>query len=250
MSVRLHLSWKGWMTVILLGLAAAFYGLHYLIFRDVRHIFIYLISDIGFLFLNVLVVVLVIEDMLERREKKALLQKMNMVIGTFFSEVGLDLLRRFSTFAPGIESLTPAVSVTGQWTRRDFEKAQRAARDFKYVIRVDPDGLAELRLFLADKYPFLLRLLENPILLEHHHFTDLLWAVFHLTEELAYRKDRLSSLPANDVQHLAGDLKRAYAHIVSQWIAYVQNLKDSYPFLFSLAVRINPLSPNPSAIID
>ena len=33
-----------------------------------------------------------------------------------------------------------------------------------------------------------MRLLENPVLLEHQAFTDLLRAVFHLAEELAYRK--------------------------------------------------------------
>jgi hypothetical protein len=40
---------------------------------------------------------------------------------------------------------------------------------------------------LLSKRDFLVALMENPNLLEHESFTDLLWAVFHLVEELAVR---------------------------------------------------------------
>jgi len=248
--MKIKLTWKAQLIVVLIGLSIAFYALHYLIFHDLRHILFYLLSDIAFLFLNVLVVVLLIEGLLEQREKKAILKKMNMVIGTFFSEVGLELLRQFSVFVENTDSLTSAVTIGPKWSHKDFEQASRAAREFAYNIRTDPARLAELRRFLTDKYQFLLRLLENPNLLEHDRFTDLLWAVFHMAEELSYRGDRLDSLPAGDYLHLAGDLKRAYSHIVSEWIAYVEHLKGAYPFLYSLAVRINPLSSNPTAIIE
>jgi len=51
-----------------------------------------MIGDIGFLFLDVLLVILFIERILARREKRAIMKKLNMVIGTFFSEVGMELL--------------------------------------------------------------------------------------------------------------------------------------------------------------
>jgi hypothetical protein len=46
-----------------------------------------------------------------------------------------------------------------------------------------------------------------------------------------------------------GDSKRAYTHITMEWLAYLEHLKGSYPFLFSLAVRVNPLGANPSPYI-
>ena len=52
----------------------------------------------------------------------------------------------------------------------------------------------------------MLSLLENPNLLEHDSFTDLLLAIFHLSEELAAR-DTLVGLPQSDYEHLAGDIK-------------------------------------------
>jgi hypothetical protein len=101
----------------------------------------------------------------------------------------------------------------------------------------------------VSKRPFLLRLLENPNLLEHDDFTDLLWAVFHLSEELELRGDKLKSLPEKDYEHLANDLKRAYSQITTTWISYMRHMKKSYPFLFSLASRINPLDPKATPVV-
>ena len=113
------------------------------------------------------------------------------------------------------------------------------------MTRVD---LVLLKGLLLDKRDFLLRLLENPVLLEHQSFTDLLRAVFHLTEELAYRNSVID-LPEADSLHLAGDIKRAYHLIVSEWISYMKYLKNNYPFLFSLAIRTNPFDPTASVVI-
>ena len=100
-----------------------------------------------------------------------------------------------------------------------------------------------LKNFLTGKRSFLLGLLENPNLLEHESFTDLLWAVFHLTEELNSRADT-TGLPDTDYEHLSGDIKRAYVLLISEWLSYMKHLKVDYPYLFSLAVRTNPFDPD------
>jgi hypothetical protein len=242
-------SWRFWITLFLIASSAATYLIHYLIFRDAHHIFLYLIGDIAFLFVDVLLVILVIERLLGQREKRALLRKLNMVIGTFFSEVGLGLLNRFSTFVPQASDLQKKLEINPAWSRRQFQEAIRESRKFPYSVSIDADALAELQQFLIGKRAFMLHLLDNPSLLEHERFTDMLWAVFHLAEELAFRGDRIRHLPQPDCNHLGHDLKRAYSQIVAEWIAYTQHLKESYPFLFSLAARINPFCSSPSAVI-
>jgi hypothetical protein len=94
----------------------------------------------------------------------------------------------------------------------------------------------------------MVRLLENPLLLEHESFTDLLWAVFHLTEELDSR-DSLEGLPGIDMEHLAGDAARAYERLTGQWLSYMEHLKKAYPYLFSLALRLNPFDPEASVFV-
>jgi hypothetical protein len=91
-------------------------------------------------------------------------------------------------------------------------------------------------------------LLENPVLLEHESFTDLLQAVFHMTEELAGREN-MKQLPEADYEHLAGDMKRVYALLAHQWLDYMRHLKDNYPYLFSLAMRTNPFDQDASPIV-
>ena len=75
-----------------LVLSGVVYYFHYFIFRDVHHIFIYMVGDLAFLPLEVLLVVLIIERVLARRDQQAKLQKLNMVVGAFFTEVGTHLL--------------------------------------------------------------------------------------------------------------------------------------------------------------
>jgi len=86
-------------------------------------------------------------------------------------------------------------------------------------------------------------------LLEHEEFTELLWAVFHLSEELSNRAT-VKDLPETDYDHLSGDIKRAHRLLVREWLAHMEHLKIDYPYLFSLAVRMNPFDPNASAQVQ
>jgi hypothetical protein len=218
---------------------------HYLAFEDSHHIFIYLVGDIAFVPIEVLMVTLVIHRLLSAREKRSMLQKLNMVIGAFFSEVGTELLSRLTDFDSDSDKSKETLLVSDDWSERKFSDVSNSLRTHDYRIEAENSELAELRSFLMDKRNFLLRLLENPNLLEHDSFTDLLWAVFHLTEELTHRVD-LKQLPDTDYAHLSGDIRRAYSSLISEWLDYMKHLKYDYPYLFSLAVRTNPLDQNAS----
>ena len=190
----------------------------------------------------------VTEIMLARREVETRMEKLNMVIGVFYSEVGLGLLGYFSGYDPDFDGIRPELLVTTKWTEKDFIRAGKDSLHHQYGVDMTRVDLVLLKDFLFDKRNFLLRLLENPVLLEHQSFTDLLRAVFHLTEELAYR-NTFTDLPKADSLHLASDIKRAYHLVVSEWISYMKYLKNNYPFLFSLAIRTNPFDPTATVII-
>jgi hypothetical protein len=242
-------SWQILLAFLLIILSAFFYCIHYWIFRDIHHIFLYLIGDIAFLFVDVLIVMLVLHRLLEYREKQSVLKKLNMVIGTFFSEVGTDLLQKCSQFDPEIETLDRQLIVTKNWSEKDFAQARKAIQAHPRPVSSKKGNLKELKIFLVGKRPFLLVLLENPNLLEHESFTNLLWAVFHLTDELAHRPE-VSQLPDADYEHISGDIKRAYQHLILQWLDYMQHLKRDYPYLFSLAMRTNPFDRNTTVEIQ
>ncbi|KKN60955.1 hypothetical protein LCGC14_0526970 [marine sediment metagenome] len=241
-------NWQIFLGIILLVLSTVGYIIHYLIFRDAHHIFIFLVGDIAFVFIEVLMVTLVIHNVLETREKKALLSKLNMVIGAFFSEVGTKLLVYFNKFDIDCKKITSHLIFDESWSAKDFDKAVKDLRGHHHAVKIEKHDLAELSDFLIEKRGFMLRLLENPNLLEHASFTDLLWAVFHLTEEMAVRED-VTQMTDADFQHIVGDINRAFAVLITEWLDYMKHLKVNYPYLFSLAARTNPFNPNAGPVI-
>ena len=101
---------------------------------------------------------------------------------------------------------------------------------------------------MKSKRDFLNRMIENPNLLEHDTFTDMLLSVFHVMEELIARNGFEDDSRA-DMDHLSGDIKRALNTMLIQWIEYMRHLSSEYPYLYSLEVRKNPFCMNGSVII-
>jgi hypothetical protein len=243
-----RLRWQIILGLSLIAISAILYLFHYAIFRDPRHIFLWSMTSLAFLPISVLFVTLIINQLLSKREKRARLEKLEMVIGTFFSEVGTRLLAFLSDFDPKLGEIRKELIVTNDWSEQEFAGVSNRLKNYDYGVEMEKIDLEDLRSFLGGKSNFLLRLLENPTLLEHEAFTELLRAVFHLTEELSARKDT-KQLPNSDRKHLAGDIKRVYVLLVRQWLDYMRYLKDNYPYLFSLAVRTNPFDQEASPIV-
>lgn len=189
-----------------------------------------------------------IEYMIDIRERSQRIEKLNMIIGVFYSEMGSKLLKKFSAIDPGIHEIRSALVVSNNWSDDDFLKAHIALKEHSYRLDSSALSLQELHSFLSQYKGFMLALLENPQIFEHDRFTDLLHAVFHLSEELIAR-EQLIGLPQTDYDHLSGDLTRVYSQLVIEWLVYMQHLKKKYPYLFSLAMRINPFDVNASAIV-
>ncbi|HEY3396196.1 MAG TPA: hypothetical protein VGM19_00930 [Armatimonadota bacterium] len=235
--------------LVLLLIAAVAYAVDWHMFRRTDDMVFYSLLDVGFLALQVLLLTFIVERLLRERERHNRQQKMNMVIGTFFSAVGRPLLKLMGEMVVGGEAFFDRLRVDPDWTEAQLREAAKYVHGAEPQLEARAEQLAPLRDFLVEQREFLVRLLENPTLLEHEQFTDLLWAVSHLDEELAARED-LEHLGAADRQHLAGDALRAYSRLVSQWLAYMIHLRKRYPYLFSFAARTNPLRPGARAEIE
>jgi hypothetical protein len=189
-----------------------------------------------------------VEAMIDERERKTRIEKLNMIIGIFFSEVGTGIIRKISASDPAIEEIRSALVVTNNWSAADFSRARTVLENHNPAVEATPALLADLHATLSHHKGFLLALLENPQLIEHDSFTPLLQALFHLTEELMAR-ETLNGLPATDYAHLSGDTNRAYRLLLLEWISYMQYLRQNYPYLFSLAMRRNPFDRNASVVV-
>ena len=234
---------------ILVTLSATAYFIHYLIFGDPHHIFIYLLGDIAFVPLEVLFVVIVIERLIARHEHHKVLEKMNMLVGTFFSELGTELLGKLTDGLKNKSEIRSIITVNADWRLKQYRRAIRTTASFDCDFDMQGMNLPALRDFLASRRDFMVLLLANPNLMEHDRFTNLLWAVFHCQEELAARKS-LESLPQSDFDHLAGDLRRVYVQLTAEWLHYCRHLQVAYPYIFSIVTRTHPLQENPDPIVS
>lgn len=240
--------WQIMLGVWLLAASVVLYSLQTLIFHRPHETFFLLFQDLAFVPIHVLLLTLIVDQLLSVREKRAKLNKLNMVIGAFFSEAGTELLKLFAGFDRNFDAIRNNLIITNEWTDQKFSSVIKQLNSYDYQIDHTKGDLQALKTFLGSKRGGLLRLLENPNLLEHETFSELLWAVFHLTDELIMRED-VTRLTPPDGDHLAWDARRAYVVLIAEWLAYMKHLKNDYPYLFSLALRTNPFDPNAAVVV-
>lgn len=228
----------------LAGVSLVLYLVDYFVLGNSRDIASSFLGNLAFLPVYVIFITLIVDQIVRERERQAVMRKLNMVIGVFFSEVGNCLLKELSAYVADCAELKRHLLVSGAWKDAEFAKALDFLRRTDITVSCDRCDKNRLKGFLIEKRPFLVGLLENQILLEHDQFTDLLWAVFHLVEELEARPS-FDNMPQSDMDHINGDIKRVFGHLSREWVLYMQHLKIDYPYLFSLAVRLNPMIDRP-----
>ncbi|MCX5684859.1 MAG: hypothetical protein NT049_14415 [Planctomycetota bacterium] len=232
----------------LLAASGVMYAVLYVFFENVHDIVFYSILELAFLPIQVVLVGIVIEGLLARRQRRERLHKMNMVIGVFFTEMGTRLLGDLARSLANRGEVAGALGVRADWKDEDFRRALTYASQTPWQVDPARLDLAALRDALAANRDLIVLLLANPNLLEHERFTDLLWSVSHLAEELSARPS-LEGLPQADRDHLVGDVKRVCGHLTAEWLRYCRHLQHAYPFIFSVIVRTHPLQDNPSATV-
>ena len=66
---------------------------------------------------------LVIDRVIKQRETDALIEKLNLIIGVFFSEVGTSTLKYFTAIDSSVKEIANFLIVDPSWEDRDFKKA-------------------------------------------------------------------------------------------------------------------------------
>lgn len=241
-------SWETKLAVVLVAMSICTYLFKLTFLKNPGDTANYIFNALGFLPINVLLVTIVLNKLLAIRAKRERMEKMNMVIGTFFSEIGNQLIREIAPGDPDIGRIQNSLIMGTAPGAGAFAEARERIGSHACAAEASAAELVRLRELLSSQRDFMLRLLENPVLLEHESFTDLLRAVFHLSEELKRRADP-GSLPGTDHAHLTGDIRRVYGKLVIQWLDYMEYLQNNYPYLYSLEMRTNPFDPAASVVV-
>lgn len=239
-----HKKWKIKFSILMVILIIIIYGSNYLVLGDGEHIISYVWTHLGFIPVDILVVAFILDEIIERKEKEAMLEKLDMLMSTFFSEVGNELISQLST-ANKYKASTENLKSIKDWDDKDYENKLKELKDTTIDFQADiplekrEEFLTNLNDFLVNKREFIINLINNPNLLEKEEFTGLINAILHLDEELEHRKD-LSLVTDADFAHLNGDMHRVYNKLIHEWVYYLRYLNKHYPYMIALIIRTNP----------
>ena len=239
-----RLSWKAKFSTLMVILIIIIYGSNYLVLGDAEHIISYIWTHLGFIPVDILIVAFLLDEIIERKEKEAMLEKLDMLMSTFFSELGNDLIGQLSAVNK-YDADTQTLKSIKNWEEKDFDakldELKNASIDFQADIAPEEreEFLENLRTLLVGKREFIINLINNPNLLEKEEFTGLINAILHLDEELEHRTD-LALVNDADFGHLNGDMQRVYNKLVYEWVYYLRYLYKHHPYMIALIIRTNP----------
>ena len=242
--MRKRLSWKAKFSILMVILIIIIYGSNYLVLGDAEHIISYIWTHLGFIPVDILIVAFLLDEIIERKEKEAMLEKLDMLMSTFFSELGNDLIGQLSAVNK-YDADTQTLKSIKNWEEKDFDakldELKNASIDFQADIAPEEreEFLENLRTLLVGKREFIINLINNPNLLEKEEFTGLINAILHLDEELEHRTD-LALVNDADFGHLNGDMQRVYNKLVYEWVYYLRYLYKHHPYMIALIIRTNP----------
>jgi len=249
-----RLSWKAKFSILMIILIIIIYGSNYLVLGDAEHIISYIWTHLGFIPVDILIVAFLLDEIIERKEKEAMLEKLDMLMSTFFSEVGNDLINQLSTVNK-YKASTENLKSIKSWNDADYENKLNELKnsnvDFSAMdipLENREEFLEDLRTLLAGKREFIINLINNPNLLEKEEFTGLINAILHLDEELEHRQ-KLDLVTNSDFAHLNGDMQRVYEKLVYEWVYYLRYLNKHYPYMIALIIRTNPFDETASVYV-
>lgn len=215
---------------ILIALSSIMFFIHYLIFGQALNTAYYSLMNLCFIPINSLVVTIMLEKLIDYRAKKDRIEKINMLVGIFFTEVGGKLMHFI------IDADKDAKNYITNF--EDLNKIKKCLYEYNYKVDMKYIDLCAIKNILVEHNNLFVTLISNESILQHQIFTDLLMSVIHLRDEIIFM-EKDNGLELN-INHLENDVIRVYKNISIQWISYLEYLQKSYPFLYNNAIRVNP----------
>lgn len=212
--------------------------IHYLLFRDLHHTLIFLAADIAFIPMEVFFSYFVFDRLLEKREVEHIIERLHILIGVFFSEVGSSFLSELVNGDSKVKLLREKFCSKKIWNDSDFEKIKNDIITYDFNLNINSINVEKLKRELDENRDFIINLLMNESLHEHETFTEMLMSLMHLKEELDSRWNR--DIANYEEIHIEMDMENAYKYLTIEWCQYMKYLSGNYPNLFIKALIDNP----------
>ncbi|RJX34559.1 MAG: hypothetical protein C4525_06720 [Desulfarculus sp.] len=222
----------------LLALSGLMFVGYWLVVGDASYISNYFYLHLSFLPIHALVLGLILDELIVHREKQQRRHRLNMFLGVFFRQMGIDIMLNMLLLADNRDELEQKMLVDKSWKAPHFRRARQAVRSLPLRMRPDRGHLKILFNLLSQREQEIITLTRNPLMLEFEALYRCLLSLFHLIEETHYRGQVLS-MSDNVILHLASDVGKTLAMLASLWLSYLEHLKEEHPVLFGFQVGLH-----------
>jgi hypothetical protein len=229
---------KGIMGLSLLFISGLLYLLDFYILGKWEHIREHFLLKLAFLPIHALVLGMIIEESLAFRDSLARRKKLNMFLGVFFRQMGVDIYVHMAALVNNRDALEKIITVHPQWKRRQFKEARQRLGAFKLEMNQDPKAIRRVFNLLMDKEKDIIDLTRNTNLWEYENLYRVLLALFHLIEETRFRGE-IDALPEGALRHLSDDIGNSLLLLLELWLGYLEFLKGEHPVLFGFQMGVH-----------
>ena len=131
--------WKIKFSILMIIAAIIIFGTNYLVLKDTHSIVSYVWLHIGFIPIDIIIVAFILEDIMSRKEKEAIYEKLDMLISTFFTEIGNELIEEFSS-ANEFKASTSYLKAIPNWDDAEYDKQLKKLKNANIDFNVDIEG--------------------------------------------------------------------------------------------------------------
>lgn len=225
--------------IVLLIMSMIIYTIHYMVFGHANETLSGIILSLAYVPLGMICQILIFDKILEARERIKAANKMNMLVGSFYHEVGNKLLDLIVKGDKAIKEVQAYTQISLKWEIDEFQLLSQILREYKCNLDIDIINLEEISRILELENKFLLGYITNPILDEYEEFGNMIISLLHLSDELKSRYNNKTLMDYEKI-HIRNDICCAYNRLLLQWVDYMQYLKGVYPELFVKALINSP----------
>ena len=121
------------------------YGSNILVLKDPEHVISYIWTHLGFIPVDILIVAFVLDEIISKKEKEAMMEKLDMIMSTFFSEVGNDLISQLSSVNKHKADTSYLESIKS-WDDKDYENKLKEKLGTKVNISLKENGAGKIEI--------------------------------------------------------------------------------------------------------
>lgn len=226
------------LALALMLLSGLTYFAAWLLFNDAGYIKKQVIYHLAFLPIHALVISLILEEMISYREKRSRRRRLNIFLGLFFRQMGLEVYVLMIGLMENYDELDDMITVQPGWNHRQFKAARDSLRRLKLRPKADANALRYLLDGLLKREENIMEMIRNPNLWEFEGLYRTLVALFHLIEEAHYRGE-VDKMGEGVLRHMAEDVCAAAILLTGLWLEYLEFLKSQHPVLFGFQVGLH-----------